>query len=157
MSRNCFKMVSTSRTVRNGACLRRSSLDKVYRDNDPPGMVCLLERAASVRTHAYACGRVWVCVCVCAACIGLHAPHHSTTEGNIKRQLTYEPLIIKSLRGPLEAFSRKIPRQLTLLVPKPQHTPCIQRTHFLCASTPPRIRVLPCHCDPFPVMVWNTT
>ena len=56
----------------------------------PPRMLCLLERAASVRTHAYARGRVRVCVCVCA-CVGLHEPHHSTTEGDIKRQRTYEP------------------------------------------------------------------
>ncbi len=53
-------------------------------------MPCLLERAASVRPHAYARGRVRVCVCVCA-CVGLHEPHHSTTEGDIKRQRTYEP------------------------------------------------------------------
>jgi len=33
-------------------------------------MVCLLERAASVRTHAYARGRVRVCVCLCASCPG---------------------------------------------------------------------------------------
>ena len=54
---------------------RRSSLDKVCRDN-PPRMLCLLGRAASVRTHAYARGRVRVGVCVCA-CVGLHEPHHS--------------------------------------------------------------------------------
>ena len=33
---------------------------------------------------------------------------------------------------------------LGLLVPKPQHTPCMQRTHSV---PPPPIRVLPCHCD----------
>ncbi len=43
----------------------------------PPPAWSVLERAASVRTHAYARGRVRVCVCVCAACIGLHEPHHS--------------------------------------------------------------------------------
>ena len=42
----------------------------------PPSMLCLLERAASVRMHAYARERVRVCVCVCA-CVGLHEPHHS--------------------------------------------------------------------------------
>ena len=42
----------------------------------PPSMLCLLERAASVRPPAYARGRVRVCVCVCA-CVGLHEPHHS--------------------------------------------------------------------------------
>ena len=26
---------------------------------------------------------------------------------------------------------------LGLLVPKPPHNPCMQRTHFLCASPPP--------------------
>jgi len=44
--------------------------------------------------------------------------------------------IIKSLSCPLEAFSRKIHRQLTLLVPKPQHIHCMQRTHLF-AATPP--------------------
>ncbi len=37
----------------------------------PPTIPCLLERAASVRPHAYARGRVRVCVCVC---VGLHEP-----------------------------------------------------------------------------------
>ena len=54
---------------------RRSSLDKVCRDN-PPRMLCLLGRAASVRTHAYARGRVRVCVCLCA-CVGLHEPAYT--------------------------------------------------------------------------------
>ena len=79
------------RTVRNGAHLRRSSLDTVCRDNPPPRMLCLLERAASVRPHAYARGRVRVCVCVCA-CVGLHEPHHSTDN--------------KTLSGPLEALTK---------------------------------------------------
>ncbi len=34
--RNCFKMVSASKTVRNGASLSFSSLDTVCRDNPPP-------------------------------------------------------------------------------------------------------------------------
>ena len=49
--RNCFKMVSASKTVRNGASLSFSltghSLQGPF--PPPPIMVCLLERAASVR------------------------------------------------------------------------------------------------------------
>jgi hypothetical protein len=37
----------------------------------------------------------------------------------------------KTLSGPLEAFSQNILRQLDILVPKPQHRHCMQRTHFL--------------------------
>ena len=44
-----------------GVRLRRSSLDGVCRDNPPPSMLCLLERAASVRPHAYARGRGCAC------------------------------------------------------------------------------------------------
>ena len=103
------------RTVRNGAHLRRSSLDKVSRDNPP----CLLERAASVRMSAYARGRVRVCVCVCA-CVGLHEPHHSTTEVDIKRQRTYEPEneITKPPDVPITK-SPDVPKRVGIFLNKP--------------------------------------
>ena len=52
--------------------------------------------------------------------------NHQTAGGNS---------IIKLLSGPLEAFSRKIHRQLNLLVPQPQHHHCM-RTHVLCFLPP---------------------
>ena len=116
----------------------------------PHSMLCLLRRAASVRTHAYA--RVRVCVCV-RACVGLHEPHHAgAATPHIDTPKKYKKpksgsvgvcghvcacaracvglgsISNKTLSGPLEAFSQD----------------CGWPIHHMC-------------CDPLLVMVLNTT
>ena len=57
--RNCFKMVSASRTVRNDVRLRLSSLDKVCRVKPPQNVLSALTSCQC----AYAGICAWACVC----------------------------------------------------------------------------------------------
>ena len=66
------------RSFRNGAHLQTFHTGQSLQGQPPPTMLCLLERTASVRPHAYACGRVRVSVCV-RACVGLHVDRDLAT------------------------------------------------------------------------------
>jgi hypothetical protein len=162
-SRNCQEWCA-SQTFLTGQSLQGQS---------PPSMLCLLRRAASVRTHAYARGRVRVCVCV-RACVGLHEPHHAgAATPHIDTPKKYKKpksgsvgvsghvcacaracvgsIFNKTLSGPLEAFSQDCGWPIHL-VPKPQHNHCMQRLPLphpsescpACIAAPSSIRVLPC-------------
>jgi len=131
------------RTVRNGASLRRSSLDKVCRDNPPlqchalQCSICSHELPMCVRgpMHVGVCG--YACACARArtsSFIGSDTTHRIDfflIHSGIGTAPTYTSCIR------MERFAKPCQQQ------KPQHTPCMQRTHFLCASAPHTLPCLP--------------
>jgi len=130
----------------------------------PHSMLCLLRRAASVRTHAYACVRVCVCV---RACVGLHEPHHAgAATPHIDTPKKYKKpksgsvgvcwhvcacaracvgsVSNKTLSGPLETFSQDCGWPIHLVHRQNHNTTTACSIHI---AAPSSIRVLPClHC-----------